>query len=304
MSAMPSEPLERNPSFPDTGRAEGRAKRGERVANGRILRLVKNGPERQALESGQVDAVLDPATGTALLLPAAQRALSSRDGQIANSLLAALPGEDYQRLLAELEPVALTSGEVLYEPGERIRYVYFPSDGQVSVLMVVADGKALEVGLVGREGMVGIPLALGAEASHVRALVQGSGSALRMKAASFREALGRCLPLQRELHRYAYAKLVQARQTAACNRFHPVEARLARCLLMTRDRVRSDQFHLTHEFLAHTLGIRRVGVTNAATALQQRKLISYHRGNIQILDRKGLKGASCGCYEILRNLAS
>lgn len=300
---MPSEPLERNLSSPETGPTRGSAERGERVANGRILRLVKSGPERRALELGQVDAVLDRASGTVILLPDARRALSSA-GQIANSLLAALPREDYQRLLAELEPVALTSGEVLYEPGERIRHVYFPNDGQVSLLMVVADGKVLEVGLVGREGMVGIPLALGAEASPIRALVQGAGSALRMKAGSFLEALGRCLPLQRELHRYAYAKLVQARQTAACNRFHPVEARLARCLLMTRDRVRSDQFHLTHEFLARTLGIRRVGVTNAATALQRRKLISYRRGNIRILDRKGLKAASCVCYEIVRNLAS
>jgi len=277
---------------------------GERVANGRILRLVKSGPEREALESGQVDAVLDPETRTAFLLPDAARALSAAGGPIANSLLAALPREDYQGLLGELEPLTLSSGEVLYEPGERIRHVYFPGDAQVSLLIVMPDRKALEVGLVGREGMVGIPLVLGAEVSSVRVLVQGSGSALRMKAASFREALARCLPLQRELYRYAYAKLGQARQTAACNRFHQVEARLAGWLLLTRDRVRSDQFHLTHEFVAATLGIRRVGVTNAAGALQRRKLISYRRGNIRILDRKGLKAASCGCYEIVRNLAS
>jgi len=265
---------------------------------------VKGGPERQALESGQVDAVLDPSTGTAFLLPDALRALFLAGGQIANSLLAALPREDYQSLLGELEPVTLTAGEVLYESGERIRYVYFPGDAQVSLVIVMPDRKALEIGLVGREGMVGIALALGAEVSSVRVLVQGSGSALRMKAASFREALGRCLALQHELHRYAYAKLVQARQTAACNRFHQVEARLAGWLLLTRDRVRSDQFHLTHEFVAAALGIRRVGVTNAAGALQRRKLISYRRGNIRILDRKGLKAASCGCYEIVRNLAS
>ena len=277
---------------------------GERVANGRILRLVKSGPERQALESGQVDAVLDRSTGTAYLLPDARRAMSAAGGQIANSLLAALPREDYQSLLGELEPVTLTAGEVLYESGERIRYVYFPGDAQVSLVIVMPDRKALEIGLVGREGMVGIALALGAEASPVRALVQGSGSALRMKAASFREALGRCLALQHELHRYAYAKLVQARQTAVCNRFHQIEARLAGWLLMTRDRVRSDQFHLTHEFLADTLGVRRVGVTNAASALQRRKLISYRRGNIRILDPRGLKAASCACYEIVRNLAS
>ena len=222
----------------------------------------------------------------------------------ANRLLRALPREDYQRLLAELEPVTLTYGQVLYEPGEQIRHVYFPSGAHVSLLMLVAHDKALEVGLVGREGMVGVPLALGLDVSPVRARVQGTGSASRMEAARFREELGRCPPLQRELYRYAYAKLVQARQTAACNRFHHVEARLARWLLMTSDRVRSDQFHLTHEFLADTLGIRRVGVTNAATALQRRKLIGYRRGNIRILDRKGLKAASCGCYEIVRNLAS
>ena len=286
------------------GRVAGERVAGERVANGRILRLVKSGPELRALESGQVDAVLDRSTGTAYLLPDARRAMSAAGGQIANSLLAALPREDYQSLLGELEPVTLTAGEVLYESGEQIRYVYFPGDAQVSLVIVMPDRKALEIGLVGREGMVGIPLVLGAEVSSVRVLVQGSGSALRMKAASFREALARCLPLQRELYRYAYAKLGQARQTAACNRFHQVEARLASWLLLTRHRVRSDQFHLTHEFVAATLGIRRVGVTNAAGALQRRKLISYRRGNIRILDRKGLKAASCGCYEIVRNLAS
>jgi CRP-like cAMP-binding protein len=277
---------------------------GERAVNGRLLRLVKSGPERRALESGQVDAVLDRATGTAFLLPDARRAVSLVGREIANSLLAALPGEDYRGLLAALEPVMVRSGDVLYQPGERIRHVYFPDGGQVSLLIVMADRKVLEVGLVGREGMVGIPLALGVSTSPVRALVQGSGSALRMTAASFGEALARSLSFQREMHRYAYAKLAQARQTAACNRFHSVEARLARWLLLTCDRVRSDCFHLTHEFLADTMGVRRVGVTNAATALHRRKLISYSRGDIRILDRKGLEAASCGCYQIVRNLAS
>jgi CRP-like cAMP-binding protein len=265
---------------------------------------VKSGPERLAIESGQVDAVLDAATGKAVLLPDARRALLPPPGRIANSLLAALPGEEYRSLLGELEFVALTVGEVLYEPGDRIRHVYFPNDAHVSLRVVMRDRKALEVGLVGQEGMVGIALALGAELSPVRVLVQGSGSALRMKAASFGGALGRCPALQRELHRYAYAKLIQARQTAECNRFHEVEARLAGWLLLTRDRVRADQFHVTHELLAETLGVRRSGVSNAAAALQQRKLISYRRGDIRILDRKGLQAASCGCYEIVRSLAS
>jgi len=304
MSAVQSGPPERRLGDPAARSSAGGAKHlvGTRVANGRILRLVNSGPERQALESGQVDAVLDPASGHAFLLPDAQLALSLAGGRIANDLLAALPRKDYQSLQGEFEPVTLTAGQVLHRPGERIGHVYFPGDSLVSLLMVMADRKVLEVGLVGREGMVGIPLAQGAEASSVLARVRGSGSALRMKAVSFREALGRSLALQHEVHRYAHAKLAQARQIAACNRFHLAEARLACCLLMTRDRVSSNQFHLTHEVLADYLGIRRVGVTNAASALQRRQLISYVRGDIRILDLKGLNAASCGCYAIVRKL--
>ena len=272
------------------------------ATHSRILRLVPSGPERQAIDAGQVDAVLDPGSGTALLLPDARRALAAAGRQIPNSLLAALPRRDYQGLLPELEPVALTYAEVLYQTGERIRHVYFPSDCHVSLLVALQD-QALEVCLIGREGMVGMGLAMGVEDSPVRALVQGSGTALRMKAGPFRDALAGCPALQRELYRYAYAKLAQARQTAACNRFHSVAARLARWLLMTRDRVASDHFHLTHEFLADMLGVRRAGVTNAAAALQRRQLIEYPPGDIAILDRKGLAAAACPCYAIVRNLA-
>jgi CRP-like cAMP-binding protein len=150
--------------------------------------------------------------------------------------------------------------------------------------------------------MVGVSLALGMDISSVRALVQRTGTAMRMEAARFRKELRKSLALQHELHRYAHAMLAQARQTAACNRFHPVEARFACSLLMTRDRVRSDQFLLTQEFLADMLGVRRVAVNRAASALQQRKLISYSRGKMRILDRKGLKAASCGCYEVVKDL--
>ena len=221
---------------------------------------------------------------------------------IANSLLAALPRKDTQDLHAGLEPVTLTCGEVLYEPGEPIRHVYFPNDCLVSLLATVEGRDALEVGLVGREGMVGVSLALGMDVSSVRALVQRTGTAMRMDAAGFRRELRKSLPLQRELYRYTHAKLAQARQTAACNRFHVVEARLARSLLMARDRVGSNQFLLTQEFLADMLGVRRVAVTKAAGTLQHRKLISYTRGKIRILDRKGLKAASCGCYEAVKDL--
>jgi PAS domain S-box-containing protein len=221
---------------------------------------------------------------------------------VVNSLLAALPRKEYQDLLAGLEPVTLTCGEVLYEPGEPIRHVYFPGDSLVALLTMVESCEALEVGLVGREGMVGISLALGMNVSFVRALVQGTGMALRMDAARFRKEFRKSQQLQRELYRYTHVKLAQARQAAACNRFHLVEARLARSLLMTRDRVGSDPFLLTQEFLADLLGVRRVAVSQAAGALQQRKLISYSRGKIRILDRKGLQAASCGCYEAMKDL--
>jgi PAS domain S-box-containing protein len=227
---------------------------------------------------------------------------AARRGSIANSVLAALPRKDYQSLLAGLEPVTLNYGEVLYQPGERIRHVYFPNDCIVSLLTTVEGHQALEVGLVGGEGMVGISIALGVDVSSVRALVQGTGTAMRMNAARLRKELRKSQPLRGELHRFTNAKLAQARQNAACNRFHMVEARLARWLLMTRDRARSDQFLLTHEFLGDMLGVRRVGVSLAAGALQKRKLIRYSRGKIRILDGKGLEAASCGCYEIVRNL--
>ncbi len=217
-------------------------------------------------------------------------------------MLAALPRRQYLGLLDGLKSVALTFGEVLYEPGERILHVYFPNDSLVSLLTLVEGHRALEVGMVGREGMVGVPLALGMDVSPVRALVQGAGVALRMKSARFCEEIRKSPQLRQEVNRYTGALMAQVTQTAACNRFHVVEARLARWLLMTRDRVRSDEFRLTHEFLGHMLGVRRVGVTKAARALQGRKLISYSRGKIRILNSKGLERTSCTCYEIVRDM--
>lgn len=235
--------------------------------------------------------------------PAASREPANRVS-VANSLLAALPHAEYQRLLAGLEPVTLTSGAELYAPGAAIRHVYFPIDCLVSLLAPVEGRRALKVGLVGPEGMIGIPLALGIDVSPVRALVQGTGTAMRMEAAPFRKELLQNMPLQRALYRYAHALMAQFAQTAACNHFHPVQARLARCLLMIHDRVRSNEFRFTHEFLAEMLSIRRVGVTTAAGALQKLKLISYSRGQIRILDRKGLEAAACKCYRIIKNLRS
>jgi len=221
---------------------------------------------------------------------------------IENSLLAAIPGKAYRRLLGGLEPVSLKFGEVLCEPGQTIRHVYFPGASLVS-LLTLADGHlALEVGLIGREGMVGVPLVLGHHVSLVRALVQGEGTALRMTSAAFLKEFRHNPLLQRELYRYIHALMAQISQTAACNRFHVVQQRLARWLLMTHDRVKSDQFRMTQEFLGHMLGVRRVGVTKAAQALQKRSLIGYSRGNITILDRKGLEAAACECYEVVKDM--
>ena len=220
----------------------------------------------------------------------------------ANSLLAVLPRKGYQLLLPRLESVTLKFGDVLYRPRETIQHVYFPIDCLVSLLTLVEGRRALEVGLVGREGMLGIPLALGVRDSPVRALVQGSGTALRMESAHFLNEFRRNLPLQRAVGRYIYDLLVQVTQTAVCNRFHHVEARLARWLLMTRDRVQSNQFHLTQDILANMLGVRRVGVTKAACDLRQRNLISYNRGEIIILDGEGLEAAACQCYQIVKDM--
>ena len=215
---------------------------------------------------------------------------------MSNLLLAALPRTQYRALLPRLTPVNLEFGDVLHEQGKPVREVYFPTASMVSLLTLVDGHLALEVGMVGREGMVGVAFALGSANSPVRGLVQGAGPALRMDARRFSEALGASPALRSALQRYTGALIRQISQTAGCNRFHVVEERLARWLLMTRDRVRSAEFHLTHDFLSQMLGVRRVGVTEAASALQRRKLIEYRRGDIRICDQAGLQAAACSCY--------
>ena len=215
---------------------------------------------------------------------------------IPNLLLAALPRSAYRDLLPQLKPVDLVLGQVLYEPGQSMRYVYFPSTCVVSLIVVMEKRMALEVALVGRDGMVGLPLALGVGLSPLRALVQGSGVAQRMNRAPFAAALLRHAALLRGLSGYANTLLARVARTAACNRYHLLEARLARWLLMTRDRVEASDFAITQEFMSTMLGVRRVGVSDAASSFQRKRLIEYRRGHITILNHAGLEAASCSCY--------
>ena len=226
---------------------------------------------------------------------------SSKRAPATNRLLEALPGRDLRWMLAGCETVQLALAQVLYTPREVLRHVYFPTASFISLVMTIDDVDSLEVGRIGDEGMFGISLRLGVEISPMRAVVQGAGAALRMEATSFRRALGRSPALRRQIDRYVFVQLNQLAQGAACTRFHVVEARLARWLLTTQDRVHADRFQVTQESLASLLGVRRVGVTKAAGSLQRLRLIRYSRGDVTVLDRRGLKEAACGCYQADRD---
>ena len=222
--------------------------------------------------------------------------MSVQHATATNQLLAALPAKERERFLADCTSVDLVFGSLLYEQDEHFRYVYFPTESFISMLTAVDHHSLLEVGMVGSEGMCGVTSILDGNIAPLRALVQGAGAAWRMKTTTFRGHLESMPALRPLLERYIYVLLRQLAQTAACTRFHVVEKRLARWLLMTRDRAHSDSFDMTQEFLAHMLGIRRVGVTTAAGVLQKRKLIRYTRGHITILNRKRLEAVACTCY--------
>jgi CRP-like cAMP-binding protein len=226
--------------------------------------------------------------------------MSEASPKAVNRLLAALPDAEYQRLIPHLEHVSLSLKQVLYEVGEPIEYVYFPHQSIVSALSTMEDGSMVEVGLVGNDGIVGIPAALGDNITATTAMVQVPDSAMRMKASLLKSEFQRGGSLQSLLLRYVQAQHAFVSQNAACNRLHYLEGRLARWLLLVCDRVKSNELPLTHEFMSQMLGVRRAGVTEAANMLQQSGLIRYTRGKITILNRQELEATSCECYEIIK----
>lgn len=217
-----------------------------------------------------------------------------------NLLLARLPVEEYERLLPSLEHVSMELGQVLHEPGRSMQYVYFPTTAIVSLVCVMEDGNSAEIALVGNDGIVGVSLLLGGETTPSRALVQSAGDAYRLKGQLLKNEFYRAGPMQRLLLRYTQALLTQMAQTAVCNRHHSLDQQLCRWLLLSIDRLPSDQLVMTQELIANMLGVRREGVTEAAGKLQKAGLIRYHRGHITVLDRKGLEARVCECYGVVK----
>ena len=222
--------------------------------------------------------------------------MTSRSNPPGNHLIDLLPKKDRLRFLDTCDSVDLPLADVLCEPGKPTKYVYFPTGGFISLIAVVKGSPGVEVGMVGREGMLGVQLSLGVATAPLHAVVQGAGTALRMGTKAFKTELAACPALQSELNRYLYVLMSQLAESAACVRFHQIGPRLARWLLMSQDRSRAISFDVTQEFLAYMLGVRRAGITAAAGALQKSGLISYTRGKVTVLNRKGLERAACGCY--------
>jgi CRP-like cAMP-binding protein len=217
-----------------------------------------------------------------------------------NRLLAALPDEEYARLLPNLELVLMPLGHVLYESGNELRYVYFPTTSIVSLLYVLLDGASAEIAVVGNEGVIGVALFMGGETMPNRAVVQSAGHAYRLKGQLLKEEFNRSGELQHLLLRYTQALLTQMAQTAVCNRHHSLDQQLCRWLLLSLDRLPSDELVMTQELIANMLGVRREGVTEAAGNLQKAGLIRYSRGHITVLDRAGLEARVCECYAVVR----
>jgi CRP-like cAMP-binding protein len=218
-----------------------------------------------------------------------------------NRLLAKVPVEELEALRPHLEQVSLSHGQTLIAPHEPIPYIYFPVNALASLVTILEDGATVEAGSVGREGMVGVPVLLDAGTTPMQTLIQIPGEAIRVKAAFIKSEFDKGGALHKLLHHYIHTLFVVASQSAACNRHHKVEARLSRWLLMSSDGVNSNELHLTQEFLATMLGVRRAGVTEAAQTLQELGLINYTRGHIRLLDRERLEAATCECYHMIKD---
>jgi CRP-like cAMP-binding protein len=217
-----------------------------------------------------------------------------------NHLLDALPGGDFERMAAHLQFVPLQLGDVLYESGVRLRHVYFPTTCIISLLYVMEDGASAEIAVVGNEGILGISLFMGGNTTPSRAIVQSAGHAFRLKAELLKNEFERHGPIMHLLLRYTQALITQMAQTAVCNRHHSVDQQLCRWLLLSLDRLRSNELSMTQELIANMLGVRREGVTEAAGNFQDAGLIRYHRGHITVLDRLALEARSCECYQVVK----
>lgn len=224
----------------------------------------------------------------------------SENTKPANRLLAALPAKEYNRLFPKLEEVSLICAETIFEPNDIIRHVYFPNSGVVSLFKHVAEGGILEVGMIGNEGTIGLPVFLGVKTSSNHATVQGDRTAMRIKSEDFLEKCGQNSSLPKLLQRYTHSLLAEVSQTLVCTRFHLIKDRLICLLLMMHDRMKTDTFKMTQENLSKMLGVRREAVTLSAKNLQQNRLISHSRGKISILNRAGLEAAACRCYSIIK----
>jgi CRP-like cAMP-binding protein len=217
-----------------------------------------------------------------------------------NHLLDALPAGDFERFASHLELIPMKLGDVLYEPGDQLRYVYFPTTCIVSLLYVMEDGASAEIAVVGNEGILGISLFMGGNTTPSRAIVQSEGHAYRLKADSLKNEFARYGPTMHLLLRYTQALITQMAQTAVCNRHHSIDQQLCRWLLLSLDRLASNELRMTQELIANMLGVRREGVTEAAGKLQSAGLIHYGRGTITVLDRPGLEARSCECYQVVK----
>jgi CRP-like cAMP-binding protein len=227
--------------------------------------------------------------------------MSGRANSPINQILAALPVSEYQRLASHLKPVNLISGEILLEPNEPIQKIYFPQRAMISLVSIMMDGSTTEIGLIGNEGMIGLPSILGGNSTSSRTIVQISGTALEISAEVVHQEFQRGEKLHQLLLLYTQALLTQVSQSAACNRQHNIEQRLARWLLSVHDCILQDELPLTQEFIANMLGTRRSGVTVAAGVLQQAGIINYSRGRITILDQQRLEEVACECYHLVQN---